>query len=85
MNNWLTLTDIGLIDGRRVVAVGLAESSPMKRLLTAVSEDRLIILTGGQRRQTVAILDSGHVIVTALTLTDWQRFLQSKNRNAEMR
>lgn len=75
MNNWLILPDIGLIDGRRVIAVGLAESSPIKRLMTAVAEDRLIILTSGQRRQTVAILDSGHVIVTALTLTDWQRFL----------
>jgi regulator of extracellular matrix RemA (YlzA/DUF370 family) len=77
MNEWLTLTDIGLIDGRRVVAVGLAESSPIKRLLTAVSEDRLIILTGGQRRQTIAILDSGHVIITAVSLDDWQRFLTS--------
>jgi regulator of extracellular matrix RemA (YlzA/DUF370 family) len=75
MNNWLILPDIGFIDGRRVIAVGLAESSPIKRLMTAVAEDRLIVLTGGQRRQTVAILDSGHIIVTALTLTDWQRFL----------
>ncbi len=84
MDNWLILPDIGLIDGRRVIAVGLAESSPIKRLTTAIAEDYLIILTGGQRRQTVAILDSGHIIVTALTLTDWQRFLTA-NRNAAMR
>lgn len=78
MNEWLILPDIGLIDSRRVIAVGLAESSPIKRLITAVTEDHLIVLTGGNRRQTVAVLDSGHVIVTALSLTDWQRILQSK-------
>jgi regulator of extracellular matrix RemA (YlzA/DUF370 family) len=66
--DWLKLDDAGLIALERVVAVGPAESAGMERLLRATPDDRLIILTGGRKRRSVLVLDSGHVVVTALTL-----------------
>ena len=66
--NWLKIDDVGLIALKRIVAVGLSESAGMERLLRATPDDRLIILTGGRKRRSILVLDSGHVVVTALTL-----------------
>lgn len=66
--DWLKLDDAGLVALGRIVAVGPSESGGMERLLRATPDDRLIILTGGRKRRSVLVLDSGHVVVTALTL-----------------
>ena len=66
--DWLKIDDAGLIALGRIVAVGPAESGGMERLLRATPDNRLVILTGGRKRRSVLVLDSGHVIVTALTV-----------------
>ena len=66
---WLRLEDEGLVAVQRIVAIGLAESAPMRRLIQVVTPARVVTLTGGKRRQTVLVLDSGHLILTAYSLS----------------
>jgi regulator of extracellular matrix RemA (YlzA/DUF370 family) len=66
--DWLKIDDAGLVALGRVVAVGPSDSGGMERLLRATPDDRLIILTGGRKRRSVLVLDSGHLVVTALTV-----------------
>jgi regulator of extracellular matrix RemA (YlzA/DUF370 family) len=56
----------GVIVAERVVAVGRAESAPMRRLVKAVGPDRVINLTFGRPRKAVIVLDTGHVALVAL-------------------
>lgn len=56
----------GVIVAERVVAVGRAESAPMRRLVQAVGPERVINLTFGRLRRAVVVLDSGHVALVAL-------------------
>jgi regulator of extracellular matrix RemA (YlzA/DUF370 family) len=65
---WIEIDGMGLIAADRVVAVGLAESAPIKRLLAQAPETKVVNLTGGHKRQTVVILDSGHVVITPLSV-----------------
>ena len=62
--NWLTLGRQGLVAADRIIAVGTIESAPIRRLLEQIPSGQIIILTGGHRRQTALILDSGHIILT---------------------
>lgn len=68
--NWLSLAETGLVALGRVVAVGPADSGGMARLLRTLPDDRIIVLTGGRKRRSVLVLDSGHVVVTALTVEE---------------
>lgn len=56
----------GLIAVEHIVAVGLVEAAPIKRLIRAT--EQTLVLTGGKKRQTAVLLDSGQLIITALTL-----------------
>ena len=72
--NWLELADTGLVRPERIVAVGPADAAGMARLLRVTPQDRIVVLTGGRKRRSVLVLDSGHVVVTALTveeIRDW--------------
>lgn len=69
------LTDGGLIVTERIVAVALAEAAPVRRMLQTLPADRLISMTGGHKRQTAVVLDSGHIILAALTLEEWRKLL----------
>jgi len=66
----LLIDDQGLVIVERIVAVGPAESAPMRRLLAALPLTKVINLTGGQRRQSVLILDSDHVVITPLSVAE---------------
>ena len=66
--HWIEIEDQGMVMEERIVAIGPAESAPMRRLIAAVPEERIIILTGGNRRQSILIMDSGHLIVTAIPI-----------------
>lgn len=73
---WIAVGSHGFIQKSRIVGVSLVESAPIRRLIQATPPASIVVLTGGKRRQTAVLLDSGHVIITALSLTEWQALLQ---------
>lgn len=75
--NVVRTAEHGFIVGDRIVAAGRADAAAMRRLVNAAATDQVIILTGGDRRQTVVVLDSGHLVVTALSLNQLERALTS--------
>lgn len=60
----------------RVVAIAMPNSAPMKRLKDEAKEDRrLIDATQGRRTRSIIILDSNHVVLSAIQAeTISQRF-----------
>ena len=63
----------GLIAVEHIVAVGLVDAAPVKRLVRGT--EQALVLTGGKKRQTAVLLDSGQLIVTALTLEQMTELL----------
>ena len=72
---WLMVAD-GVIALERIVAVGRVEAAPIKRLLQVVPPPRVVVLTGGRRKETVVFLDSGHAVITAVPLDEIKRRLE---------
>ena len=62
----------------RVVAIVSPNSAPMKRLKDEAREDRrLIDATHGRRTRSIIVLDSNHVVLSAIQAeTVSQRFAQ---------
>ena len=67
---WLRIDNEGAVAFGRLVAVAQIESAPIKRLIQATQPSHVVILTGGRKRQTVLVLDSGHLIVSPLTVAE---------------
>lgn len=67
---WIQIENHGLLMTNRIVAAGRSRSAPMRRLLASLPRSQIIDLTGGRKRQTIVVLDSGHVAVTALTVEE---------------
>lgn len=67
----LKLLNIGfgnMVASHRVVSMVSPESAPIKRIIQDVRErGNLIDATFGRRTRTVIVMDSGHVILSALT------------------
>ena len=67
----LKLLNIGfgnMVAAQRVVSMVSPESAPIKRIIQDVRErGDLIDATFGRRTRTVIVMDSGHVILSALT------------------
>ena len=67
----LKLLNIGfgnMVAAHRVVSMLSPESAPIKRIIQDVRErGNLIDATFGRRTRTVIVMDSGHVILSALT------------------
>lgn len=72
---WLMIAD-GVIALERIVAVGRVDAAPIKRLLQVVPPPRVVVLTGGKRKETVIFLDSGHAVITAVSLDEIKRQLE---------
>lgn len=72
---WVVVVGEGLIALDRIVAIGRVDAAPVKRLLRVVPAAQLVVLTGGKKRETAVILDSGHVVVTAMPLAELRRRL----------
>jgi regulator of extracellular matrix RemA (YlzA/DUF370 family) len=64
--NAIEIPGQGFVMIQRIVAVAPATSTPIKRFLKLQSADKLLLLTGGKRRQSIIVLDSGHVLITSL-------------------
>jgi hypothetical protein len=69
----------------RVVAIVSPNSAPMKRLKDEAREDRrLIDATHGRRTRSIIVLDSNHVVLSAIQAeTISQRFAQLKDEEPE--
>jgi len=63
------LIDIGYgnsLNFKRIVAVVLADSAPVKRLIVAAREKNFLVdATCGKKTKSVYVMDSGHVILSA--------------------
>ena len=66
----MKLINIGfgnLVSASRLIAIVSPESAPIKRIVQDVREKGLLIdATYGRRTRAVIIMDSGHVILSAL-------------------
>ena len=65
---WISLGRGGAIAADRVIAVGRASSASIKRLLEAAGPSAVINLTYGEPRQTVLVMDTGHLAVISQPL-----------------
>ena len=58
----------GMVAEERILAVISPDSSPIKRIIQDVRErGQLIDASYGRKTQSVLVMDSGHVILSALT------------------
>ncbi|MCI6647060.1 MAG: DUF370 domain-containing protein [Oscillospiraceae bacterium] len=58
----------GLVARERILAVVSPDSSPIKRIIQDVRErGQLVDASYGRKTQAVLVMDSGHVILSALT------------------
>ena len=56
-----------IVSGARVIAVITPESAPVKRLVQDARERRLLIdASCGRKTRAVLVMDSGHVVLSAL-------------------
>lgn len=84
----MKLINIGfgnLVAAERVVAITSPDSAPIKRLVQdAKEEGRVIDASCGRRTRAVLIMDSDHVILSAIqTETLWNRLDQEVGENAD--
>ena len=73
--DWIELRKKGFVQKSRIVGVGLADAGAMKRFVGVTPETHLVDLTGGAKRKTVLVMDSGHVILSALRIDEIGRLL----------
>lgn len=66
MSNLIAVGRGGAVDADRIVAVARISSAPIKRLLKAAGQARVIDLTYGEPSQTVLVLDNGCLAVVSL-------------------
>lgn len=64
--SYIALDGYGFIKAERIVTIGRADSAPMRRLLASLPREKVVYLTGGRRRRSVVLLDTGHAVVTAI-------------------
>ena len=58
----------GVVAEERILAVISPDSSPIKRMIQDIRErGQLIDASFGRKTQAVVVMDSGHVILSALT------------------
>lgn len=66
----IKLINIGfgnIVSANRVIAIVSPESAPIKRIITDAREaDKLIDATYGRRTRAVIVMDSGHVVLSAI-------------------
>ena len=71
MVHFLKIGFNNLVSAERIIAVVSPESSPVKRLIQE-SRDRgsLIDATSGRKTRAVLVMDSDHLVLSALTVED---------------
>lgn len=64
--SYIDLDGYGFIKTERIVTIGRVDSAPMRRLLASLPREKVVYLTGGRRRRSVVLLDTGHAVVSAV-------------------
>ncbi len=82
----IQLLNIGfgnIVSANRIVAIVSPESAPIKRIITdARARDQLIDATYGRRTRAVIVMDSSHVVLSAIQPeTVAHRFVLNKDAN----
>lgn len=66
----MQLINIGfgnIISANRIISIVSPESAPIKRIIQEAKENKVAIdATSGRRTRAVIIMDSGHVVLSAL-------------------
>ena len=66
----IKLINIGfgnIVSANRIVAIVSPESAPIKRIITDAREgEKLIDATYGRRTRAVIVMDSGHIVLSAI-------------------
>ncbi len=80
----MELVNIGfgnMVSLRRIISILNPDSSPVKRLVHVAKEKgNLIDASCGRKTQSVLVMDTGHVILSALSSDSVQnKFLRSEN------
>jgi regulator of extracellular matrix RemA (YlzA/DUF370 family) len=80
----IKLINIGfgnIVSANRIIAIVSPDSAPIKRIITDAREgDKLIDATYGRRTRAVIVMDSGHVVLSAIQPeTVANRFIFSKD------
>lgn len=84
----MKLINIGfgnIVSAQRVIAIVSPDSAPIKRIITDARDgDKLIDATYGRRTRAVIIMDSGHIVLSAIQPeTVANRFLLPKDGSIE--
>lgn len=84
----IRLINIGfgnIVSAGRVIAIVSPESAPIKRIITDAREgEKLIDATYGRRTRAVIVMDSGHIVLSAIQPeTVANRFMFSKEGHIE--
>jgi regulator of extracellular matrix RemA (YlzA/DUF370 family) len=71
-----------LVSADRIIAVASPDSSPVRRLI-AESRDRgsLIDATSGRKTRAVLVMDSDHLVLSALSVEELTAELEKESRN----
>ncbi|BAU15625.1 hypothetical protein LEP3755_61840 [Leptolyngbya sp. NIES-3755] len=80
----IKLINIGfgnIVSAHRIIAIVSPDSAPIKRIVSDAREsDKLIDATYGRRTRAVIIMDSGHIVLSAIQPeTVANRFLFTKD------
>jgi len=72
------------IERGRVLAISPADGSSSKRLRREAAERKLLIdTTGGRRTRSLVVMDTGHVVLSALQPETIRARLDKRARNKE--
>ncbi len=67
MMNYVNIGFGNIISAARLIAIALPDSSPTKRMIQDARENgKLIDATAGRRTRAVIIMDSGHIVLSAI-------------------
>ncbi len=65
----------GYVVKERIVTLGRTDASGIRRLIAATDETMRIDLTFGRKRKSALVLDTGHVVITALSLDELHQLM----------
>jgi len=73
-----------LVSASRIIAVVSPESSPVKRLIQeARDRGSLIDATSGRKTRAVMVMDSDHLVLSALSIDEISEELGQENQGGE--
>lgn len=86
-SDFIKLVNIGfgnIVAANRIVAIVSPESAPIKRIIQEAREKGVLIdATYGRRTRAVIVVDSGHVILSAVQPETVANRLSSKDSGSE--